>query len=113
MQRFKIDARADLVAAEGRLASALKSLQNTANATTAAIAEATLPALERKCAELRAEIERLPDRPAFNFHGSGNFPCLTRVVPFSEAELNDFPEIPAFLRRSAPALAEERADVEW
>lgn len=62
--RYKIDAQAELVTLEQRIASTRKSLRATANATTATIELAKLPSLERKALALRAEIENLPERPA-------------------------------------------------
>lgn len=101
--RYKIDALAELGTIEGRIKSARKSLRDTANATTARIAEATLPSLERKAAALRAEIATLPDRPplTFAYNANGNDwrkPCPVAADDPIFATL----DIPAFLRRACP-----------
>jgi hypothetical protein len=68
MQRYKIDAQAELHTIECKLATARKSLDRTANRNTAATELSKIPGLERKAEALRAEIPTLPERPACALH---------------------------------------------
>lgn len=105
-QRYKIDAQGELVSLEARIASARKTLRDTAQANTARITEAVLPSLERRAEALRHEVETLPDRPPLDFRGGGNFPCLLRdyvLEPLTAAELETL-EVPAFLQRAVGSL---------
>lgn len=100
MQRYRQDALYELQGLEARIASNKRSAYNTLNAKTAAIADAVLPSMLRRLAELREEVRTLPERPPYVFeHRNGNFACLSRTTPLTEAELEAL-EIPDFLRRS-------------
>lgn len=89
-----MDCLRDIDDAERRIASNRKSAQ-TGSKQSAAIADATLPALERKLLALRQELPTLPaDRPrefsyhSFKFNYANHFPI----------DMPDLP-IPEFLRR--------------
>lgn len=102
MTRYKIDARRDLYSLNQRLASQIKTRDNTANSITLRVCNGVIPSLEKQIAALEAEIITLPERPErYLRHTDGNFPCLTRTTPMSEAEIADL-EIPAFLKRTTP-----------
>jgi hypothetical protein len=100
VKRYKQDAASELYDVERRIASNRKSAHNSTNSKTAGIADAVLPSLMRRAEELRAEVAMLPERPPYTFaHTDGNFPCLSRVEPFSQRELEEL-EVPEFLRRT-------------
>lgn len=102
MTRTKTDALAELNALQRQIASNRKTATNSPKRETAELCDKLLPSLMARAAALLAEIPTLPEREALTFaHTDGNFPCLTRTAPFTEAELAAFPEIPAFLRRDA------------
>lgn len=99
MQRTRMDVLRELDAVERQIASKQKTLFNTTNHNTVAICEATIPALERKAEALRQEAMGMPEDTPRTFHASGNFKCLTRTAMFTDQEIEEFPEIPPFLRR--------------
>ncbi len=99
--RTRNDARRDLYVIERQIIANRKLAATTINPKSAAIADATLPSMQRRAAALRAEIETLPEAAALSFAvTNGDFRCLTRTAPFTDAELAAL-EIPAFLQRRA------------
>jgi hypothetical protein len=99
MTRTKLDAINELNALQRQIASNRKTAATTNKRETAELCDKLLPSLKARAAAPLDEIPTLPEREALTFaHTSGNFPCLTRTAPFTQAEL-DALEIPAFLRR--------------
>jgi hypothetical protein len=101
MTRYKIDARLELHTVEGKIASNRKLVMSTDKAQTARICDATLPSLERRAAELRQEIETLPERPALSFRASSNirFPVVLANTDGTVPACYDPGPLPEFLRR--------------
>jgi hypothetical protein len=101
MQRYKQDALAELYSLEARIKSARKSLRDTANATTAHIAEATLPSLTRKADALRAEAATLPERPPREFAWAASGDDWKRPCPVAADDpIFATLDIPDFLKRA-------------
>lgn len=99
MTRTRLDAMNELNALQRQIASNRKTAANSTKRETAELCDKLLPSLLARAGALLAEIPTLPDRTELTFaNTAGNFPCLTRTTPFTEAE-RDALEIPAFLRR--------------
>lgn len=93
---YKQDAAYELAGIYAKIASNRKSAATTGKASTAKIADACLPSLEKRRLELLAELDTLPVRPerqAFVSH-SGKFNYAT-TWPDATEDLS----IPPFLRR--------------
>lgn len=103
MERFKQDAVADLYSLERRIIAAERSLERTDKRATADIELAKLPSLKRQADVLRAEIARLPERPARSYQDmGGTHKWRERDCgrdPLSPDEIEQL-EIPAYLRRA-------------
>ena len=103
MARYMIDAQRELAQVLEKIASNRKTAQHNPNPKSAAIADATLPSLERKRVALEAEIAAgLPDRPPLTFGPSSSNKTTPRdlaVDPWTVAD-DAACEIPDFLRRS-------------
>ena len=111
MSRYIQDAKLDLQQCERAIASNRKTAQHNPNPKSAAIADATLPALLRRRDALIAEIAAgLPDRPSNPFATDADWPgtippqfpacCLGSGRALSPEELAGL-EIPEFLKRVA------------
>jgi hypothetical protein len=102
MTRYKIDARLELHTVEGKIAANHKLVMSTAKAQTARICDAVLPSLERRAAELRQEIETLPERPELSFRASSNirFPVILAGTNGTLPEGVDPGPLPTFLCRT-------------
>lgn len=96
---WKQDAAYELSGIEARIASNRRSAESTDKASTAAIADATLPSLQRRAAELRDLVKTLPERPSQWSSPSVQHTDTPRTTPLTEEELEAL-EIPAFLRRT-------------
>jgi hypothetical protein len=96
--RTKIDCLREIDKIERKIKSNRKCADTTANKKSAAILDATLPALERRLAELRAELPTLPDVTPREFVYSDSRSGYSRT-DFSDNYGSDL-EIPTFLRRN-------------
>ena len=107
--RYSQDAKLELQQIERTIASNRKTAQNNPNPKSTAIADATLPSLQRKRDAVIAELAAgLPDRPANPYASSADwkgttppsFPacCIGTNRVLSDEE-NASLEIPAFLKR--------------
>ncbi len=96
--RYKNHARRDLYEVERKIEQHKKTAQNTPKKSTARIADAVLPSLQRQAEALRAEIETLPDDPPRQYRSASHIEEPKRTTPLAPEELEQL-EIPAFLRR--------------
>lgn len=118
--RYRDEALRELYEIERKIKSNRKSAATTLNRKTAAIADATLPSLERKAAALREEINVLTDRPARQAL-SGLSDIIARFDNADPSKVHHIPtwpngvydetllDIPAFLRRKPAAKATKLA----
>jgi hypothetical protein len=100
--RYRQDAAYELSGAEAELRSVERSLKNTANGTTAAIAQSKLPGLQRKVEALKKELDALPDRPSHLSHGVIDTSKWAHI-PYPPHPTGDPFEIPEFLLRKENA----------
>ena len=98
---YRQDAAYELAGVDARIASTKRSAVNVSSRQSAEIADAVLPSLERRAAELRELVATLPERPARVSHDAGaaiQFP--THPTPLTAAELAGL-DLPEFLRRAS------------
>lgn len=99
--RYKQDAFADLYSVEAQIRSARKTLENTANANTAAAKLGSLPSLERRATALRAEAAALPERPPREFAWAASGDDWKRPCPVAADDpIFATLDIPDFLKRA-------------